>query len=234
LGRPHWLLVDETHHLLPAAWEPGTLGLPKEVEGLVCVTVHPNMVAPAVLRAIDTFVAVGNAPENVFREYCEALGEQTPPLPALPLPPGEALVWNRWAHEAPFRLRIAPSQTERRRHSRKYAEGELPPDRSFYFRGPEGKLKLRAQNLILFLQMAEGVDDATWMHHLRRGDYSRWFRDAIKDDTLAAEAERVEGMADVSPQQSRFLIKEAIEERYTLPSSAPLPIPGTDAASRQV
>src|SRR5205085_6351368 len=134
----------------------------------------------------------------------------------------------------PFRLRIAPSRTERRRHSRKYAEGELPPERSFYFHGPEGKLNLRAQNLILFLQMAEGVDDDTWMHHLRRGDYSRWFREAIKDDTLAAEAERVEGMADVSPRQSRALIKETVEQHYTLPGSTPLPMPGTDAASRRV
>jgi hypothetical protein len=30
--------------------------------------------------------------------------------------------------------------------------------------------------------MAEGVDDATWLHHLRAGDYSRWLRDSIKDD----------------------------------------------------
>ena len=24
-GRPHWLVVDEAHHLLPAEWEPGPL-----------------------------------------------------------------------------------------------------------------------------------------------------------------------------------------------------------------
>jgi len=46
-----------------------------------------------------------------------------------------------------------------RRHTRKYAEGELDEDRSFYFRGPEGRLNLRAQNLALFLQIAEGVDN---------------------------------------------------------------------------
>jgi len=40
--------------------------------------------------------------------------------------------------------------------------------------------------------MAEGVDDETWAFHLRRKDYSRWFRQAIKDDDLADEIERIE------------------------------------------
>jgi len=50
----------------------------------------------------------------------------------------------------PFRLRSAPGRTERRRHQRKYAEGDLGADKSFYFRGPAGALNLRAQNLTLF------------------------------------------------------------------------------------
>jgi hypothetical protein len=135
--------------------------------------------------------------------------------------PGEVLVWHRYSHTAPFRLRPAPSHTDRRRHRRKYAEGELGPDRSFYFRGPEGKLNLRVQNLILFRQIADGVDDATWLYHLRRGDYSQWFSTAIKDEALAAEAKRVEELTDVSPQESRALIKAAIEHHYTLPSTSP-------------
>jgi hypothetical protein len=39
---------------------------------------------------------------------------------------------------------------------------------SFYFRGPDDKLKLRAQNLAVFVQLAEGVDDETWLFHLRQ------------------------------------------------------------------
>jgi hypothetical protein len=124
-----------------------------------------------------------------------------------------------------------PSRIERRRHTRKYAEGELPPDRSFYFRGPDNKLNLRAQNLMLFLQMADGVDDATWEHHLRGGEYSRWFREGIKDEALAAEAEGIERRRGLSAADSRQLIRAAVERRYTQPASAPLPMPGTDAES---
>jgi hypothetical protein len=68
------------------------------------------------------------------------------------------------------------------------------------------------------VQLAEGVDDDTWSHHLRRGDYSRWFRKEIKDKELAAEAERVENMKGISAGDSRELIKKAIEERYPPPA----------------
>jgi len=70
---------------------------------------------------------------------------------------------------------------------------------------------------VFFMQVADGVDDETWLHHLRNGDYSRWFRDAIKDAELAAEAERAQVHPGLSPAESRRLIKEAIERRYTMP-----------------
>jgi hypothetical protein len=231
-GRPHWLVVDEAHHLLPASWEPATLALPQRLDRLLLVTVHPREVSPAVLAWVDTVVAVGPTPAETLRELCGALGERPPEIPEPSRAPDEVLVWSRPSGRPPFPVRPVPSQSEHRRHIRKYAEGELPPDRSFYFRGPEGKLNLRAQNLILFLQLAEGVDDSTWTHHLRRGDYSRWFRDGIKDPALAEEAERVEAQGRLSPRESRGLIKAAVEKLYTLPAASVLPLPGTDAAPR--
>ena len=66
--------------------------------------------------------------------------------------------------------------------------------------------------------MVAGVDDRTWLHHLRAGEYSRWFRDAIKDEDLAAEVAAVEGDQALSPSDSRDRIKEMIERRYTAPA----------------
>ena len=68
------------------------------------------------------------------------------------------------------------------------------------------------------MQLADGVDDDTWTYHLREGDYSHWFRDVVKDETLAMEAARIEGLRDISPAESRRLIKAAINERYTAPA----------------
>lgn len=79
-------------------------------------------------------------------------------------------------------------------------------------------MKLRAQNLKTFLQLAEGVDDETWMSHLRNGDYSAWFESMIKDDELKRQAAEVEPDRNLSPQQSRMRIKQAVEARYTAPA----------------
>ena len=114
---------------------------------------------------------------------------------------------------------MAVPRAERQRHRRKYAEGELPPERSFYFRGPDGKLNLRAQNLIVFRQLADGIDDETWLHHLRQGDYSRWMKTAIKDPSLAEIVHEVEDMPELSAQDSRQRVATAIQERYTLPAT---------------
>ena len=101
------------------------------------------------------------------------------------------------------RVRTIRPHAQRLRHSRKYAEGELGEDKSFYFRGPEGSLNLRARNLVLFLQLAEGVDDGTWLYHLHAGDYSRWVRDAINDDELAGEIANIEADELLNPSESR-------------------------------
>jgi hypothetical protein len=100
-----------------------------------------------------------------------------------------------------------------RRHRRKYAEGDLQ-EKSFYFRGADKQLKLRAQNLTLFLQMAEGVDAGTWRYHLERGDYSRWVRTSIKDTALADQLQDIE-RANLAPEESLARIRAAVERLYT-------------------
>jgi len=127
------------------------------------------------------------------------------------------MAWFRHWGEDPFLFFPISSQADHQRHLRKYAEGDLGPERSFYFQGPEKKLNLKAQNLTTFVQLAEGVDDETWRYHLKRGDISDWFRRSIKDEGLASDAGKIENM-DTPPEESRRLIKKAIEGRYTLPS----------------
>ncbi len=213
-GRPHWIVVDEAHHLLPASWQAAALTLPRELDGILFVTVHPELMTTPALSAIDLMIAVGTSPENRIRAWSAMLGLQPAGLEPTTLEIGEALAWRRGDSPA-FRFKMASPRGDRRRHRRKYAEGEIPDYNSFYFRGPQEKLNLRAQNLMLFLQLGDGVDDATWLHHLRRGDYSRWFRDVIRDEDLAAEASRVERDPDLDTQATRAAIHAAVEQRYT-------------------
>ena len=114
-------------------------------------------------------------------------------------------------------MRALPARSKQLRHLRKYATGKLGEDASFWFRGPDGKLNLRAQNLIRFVEIAEGVDGATWDFHRERGDYSRWIKEAIKDSDLAKEVAAIE-TSGADRDAARAAIRDAIERRYTLPA----------------
>jgi hypothetical protein len=228
-GRPHWLVIDEAHHLLPAEWEIPNSLLPETLVNVLLVTVHPELLSPEMQKRVTRLVAVGPTAAEMLRQFVEIRGLSLPPAAAAaaeaPLGVGEVLLFST-EDVSCRRVRIEPPTTEQRRHTRKYAVGQLPPDRSFYFRGPEGKLNLRAQNLLQFLEIAAGVDDDTWAHHFRQGDYSRWFRDVIKDAELAAAAAAVERDRFLSRDNAIAALRAAVESRYTLPADAPLPVRG--------
>jgi hypothetical protein len=194
--------------------------LPRELHATILVTVHPDQLAPEVLATVALGAAVGDAPASTIRQFCAGLGMPPPALPDdVGIEAGEALLWERSSGRGPARVQVVQPELQRRRHARKYTEGELGEDRSFYFRGPDGALSLRAQNLSLFLQIAAGVDDRTWLHHLRAGDYSAWIRDAIKDEDLAEEVAAIERDRSLDPDESRAHVKEAVDRRYTGPAS---------------
>ena len=216
-GRPHWILVDETHHLMPREWQPVQAVLAQNFTGMMYVTVHPEHVAKSVMDTVDVIVSLGDDPLGTIARFCGTVGLSIPAVEPTALSHGEAVFWNRRTGESPSVIHIVPCEADRRRHRRKYAEGELTPERSFFFRGPENALNLRAHNLIAFMQLGDGVDDDTWMHHLRRGDYSTWMSEGIKDPQLADAVRLIEQQSSVGAQRSRQLIRSAIEERYTVP-----------------
>jgi phosphoglycolate phosphatase (TIGR01487 family) len=216
-GRPHWLIIDEAHHLMPAARDSASLALSQEIPGTVLITVHPESVSADALSSVDVVLALGPEAGTVIETVCKIVGEERPHHLHAP-GKDEILFWSRGDKSVHTIVPERPRQVHKR-HTRKYAEGSLPEERSFYFRGPEGKLNLRAHNLMMFLQIAEGVDAETWTFHRGRGDYSAWFRDNIKDDGLAEEAARIEGDAGLSAEESRGKIAEAVQKRYTGPAS---------------
>jgi hydroxymethylpyrimidine pyrophosphatase-like HAD family hydrolase/energy-coupling factor transporter ATP-binding protein EcfA2 len=218
LGRPHWIIVDEAHHVFPETWDKTSLTMPIDLEAMLFITVHPEHVSQDILSAVHRVITVGQSAAEGLATFAGRLGRPAPPMPKVPVGPGEAITWSPAEGAAPVRFRMIEPQTSHQRHIRKYAEGELLPERSFYFRGPDGKLNLRAQNLHLFLQIADGIDDATWVYHLRQHDYSQWFRDHIKDDELAQDAARIESEPALSPAESRRRMRAAVEMRYTAPA----------------
>jgi hydroxymethylpyrimidine pyrophosphatase-like HAD family hydrolase len=219
-GRPHWLVIDDAHHLLPRGRKSAALGALLPERGLMFVTVHVRLMEPMALANIETLVVIGQHPLDTLAEFCVAVHEELPDSRAITgdmLAAGRALLWRRGEPVALF-VRTRSPITERKQHSRKYAEGNLGHDGSFYFRGPDAKLNLRASNLSLFLQIADGVDDETWNFHVKAGDFSNWVRTEIRDHALADELEVIENKPTVKAAETRQAVRTAIESHYTLPA----------------
>lgn len=217
VGRPNWIVIDETHHLLPESWDPSSL-FPQKIFNLLMITVHPDHISKCVLQSVDAIIAIGKTPNNTLALFSERLDQKLPVTEFGNLESGEALLWKVRDGKEPFKFQTNPSKSHKKRHIRKYAEGELGPDRSFYFRGTENKLNLRAENLMSFIKLAEGVDDETWLYHLRKHDYSQWFGQYIKDQVLADAALEAENNPELNPKESRMMIRKAIEKNYTAPA----------------
>jgi hydroxymethylpyrimidine pyrophosphatase-like HAD family hydrolase len=214
-GRPHWIVLDEAHHLLPIEWGHLPEALPHQLGETILVTVHPDHLPPLILSLVDVVIAVGPSPEKTLRDFCNASGHEFLWSEGLSYKPGWAVLWSLRTDQPPVSMRIIPPAADRVRHRRKYAEGDLR-NKSFYFRGPANRQNLKAPNLTTFSLLSEGIDEDTWIFHLRRGDYSRWFREAIKDRYLADQTERIEGRSNLQPEETRKLIRNLIEARFTL------------------
>lgn len=216
LGHPHWLVVDEAHHLMPAELTEVPLRDAGDVGSLMLITVHPEALSPAALRLVDTVLAVGDDPGGTLGAFAGALGRR-PPRPAALQDGADLTLWRiRSAEAEPVRLR--PARAQRTRHRRKYAAGTMSKDKSFYFTGPQERLHLRAHNLHMFVELARGVDDDTWRHHLARGDYSAWIRESVRDEALADAVAEVEADREGDPEQTRRRIIRLIDRGYTLPA----------------
>jgi hypothetical protein len=186
----------------------------EDLRSVMYITAFIDQLPEAVLRNVDLFVAIGDEPQKSLAQYCELVGEPTPDL----APPADheehhALAW--WRQRGlPGWLKRLPPPSEHQRHRHGYLQGEMDPEHRFYFRGPKGELNLAAQNLRIFMQLGEGVDDETWRFHLREGDYERWFREMIKDEDLANLAAELRRQKDISPQESRRQIFDFIRKKY--------------------
>lgn len=217
-GRPHWLVLDEAHHYLPAGWEPAALTLPQELPATVAVTVEPATVAAEFLNLVTTVVGVGPEGPKAVAEFRTVTGTPAPGAFDGAIERGQGLVL---ASDGTLtEITLSRPKEKQKRHLRKYAQGDLGQDRSFYFRGREGRLKLKAQNLAMFQQIAAGVDEETWQFHLEEGDYSRWFEEMIKDPDLAAEVRKIEAGRSLPAERSRERVLDLIDERYTAPAKS--------------
>lgn len=221
-GVPHWLIVDEAHAALGAA-EP-TSAFDERRRGHCLVTHRPADLAAFVGRHADYLLLVAGR-EGIDPACVEALSA------AAVLPPGalaadrhdmglgEALLVRLAPTPTVERLRFAPRWVSHVRHWHKYARGQLPVERRFYFRAPHGLTGAVSGNMAEFHHEARRADLDTIRQHAAGGDFSRWMGEVLQDQPLAAAVrrseQRIRGAAsDTEAEAGRQEMLAAIERRY--------------------
>ncbi len=218
-GRPHWIAIDEAHHVLPA-WQSDSSSvlngqMPSQT---IYATVDPAHISQSVLQSVTTLIVTGLDAWATIDTFCAALGEE-PPAHGTDVPGrDQALTWIRGQGGKPVLTDIIPTRTMHRRHRRKYDRGDMDIAHAFHFRVQPGSEPLVASNLVQFQHLIAQLDDETWLYHLQRGDFYRWFEEVIKDHELAVEARRGEVFVATASKQSRDIIRKAIQRRYTSPA----------------
>jgi len=211
-GRPHVWVADEAHHLFPREWQAAPAAWPADPGAALFVTLSPDRLAPVLLRSLTGVVTVGEGAGEGLARFLEAAGHPAVRPPALV--EREAICWSRSRPGAATAIKVEPPRAARHRHLRKYAHGDVQ-EKAFRFRGRDGRLDLRAQNLELFLQLADGVDEDTWRFHLEQGDYERWLVEAIKDPEAAREVEALRRSLPATAAARRRM-REILEQRYMI------------------
>ena len=104
LGRPHWIMVEKAHLALPRelAPEPALAA----AKGLFLVSVHPDRIAPWLLRRVDLALAVGDAPGAALAAFASGAGLPAPRSAGAALAPGSALGWQPAAGSETVRLEL--------------------------------------------------------------------------------------------------------------------------------
>ena len=97
-GRPHWIVIDEAHHLLPAEWEIPNGLLPEHLVNVLLVTVHPELLSAEMLKRVTKVIAVGPTAPELLRQFAARRGvrptESALAQLAEPVEVGKVLLWS--------------------------------------------------------------------------------------------------------------------------------------------
>jgi hydroxymethylpyrimidine pyrophosphatase-like HAD family hydrolase len=213
IGHPHWIIADEAHHMLPAPAAPSYYAIPDDFKNFMFITISTEGMNEAILNKTNFLISMGDDAANALHAFSRFRNIHLPEKAVTPLQKGQAWVWDVEEGNKPVLIKTGMPVHVQQRHKKKYATGDMDYN-SFYFRGPEGRLNLKAYNLMIFTQMASGVDDESWLYHLQRKDYSNWLRNSVHDAELADLVEAVE-TDEKHYAGSRQAIIDLVNERYT-------------------
>jgi hypothetical protein len=197
-GLPHWIIIDEAHHALGL---PGELGqtLEEGPKGYCLVTYQPQVLERHLCTAMDHLLVMPGgrrlAGPDPISEVERITGlSLTTTLDGVDT--GYALLVDLGGSREVRLIELAPRRTAHVRHWHKYVQGKLPLWLRFNFTGRDGRGVSSAANVQEFCDLVSETPPDTVAFHGERLDFSRWIREALQEEALAA---------DVRSSEQRFI-----------------------------
>lgn len=220
-GMPHWILVDEAHYFFRAD-EACCARLLAGIGNVVLVTYRPSLLPSSVHDGIGAYLITRTEidSERYFMESilgargpagvhpATALGELERPLAGFLSHGVDGAHWQMF--------RPGPRDAAHVHHGRKYVEHDFGDDRAFRFTGPNGRAALVAHNVREFAAALASVPVEALRSHLVAGDFSRWSRDVLGDEDLAAGLAKLERTTAAGAEPSREELIQHVRDRYVL------------------
>ena len=166
-GRPHWLVLDEAHHLLSEHVERRR-SLPPALDSTMLITCASRAVAARGARRRKRRRDRRGHGRRRLRQFAAALA---PSRRKSPLAEGDALALG--PQDTRRRWRSGPRAARRTASATcaSTAEGTLGPDKSFFFRGRNGSFACARRTSACSCRWRRRGQHGL---HLHRGDYSTW------------------------------------------------------------
>lgn len=221
-GKPHWLLIDGAQDLIGGQDNPARLpllGISKS-PGVCLVTWQPSCLDKAVLDQMDGFLLTRHRLSREVECLSHLLAGRGLKVTGLAkrlgrLDEGQALVWGLMPSPAdaltPLWFRTGPRIFPRMHRLHQYLEERVAPSQQFYFHDQAGQIA-PAGNLSELIDRMRTLDLAAIVFHFQRGDYGRWVRDVLHDETLARWLDRLQ-TTDLSGEALRLALLDALEQR---------------------
>jgi hydroxymethylpyrimidine pyrophosphatase-like HAD family hydrolase len=222
LGKPHWILIDEAQDLLGGRDNPARLPLLQSFEsfGVCLVTWQPSRLDEGVLDRMHGFVLTRHRLSPEVECLSRLLASRGLDVVGLPehlgqLGEGQALIWGLLpsGSEAltPLRFGTGPRIFPWMHRLHQSLEDGVAPSKKFYFQDQRG-LTLPAGNLCELIDRVRTLDRTVVALHFQRGDFARWIRDVLHDETLARWLDRLHS-AELSGEEVRLALLDALEQR---------------------
>ena len=219
-GRPHWLVIDEAHHLLPTGPDAASLTSQLPDRGTLFITVHPGAVEPSALANVRTLLAIGEHPEQTIQDFCSATGERNRRARrsrTTGLAAGDAMLW--WRGERPH----AHSHRSRREPNANGIRGNTPrgtsePSAASTSAGLSESSTSRLPTCTNFSSSPTASMRRPGSSTASRATTRSGCAPQVKDNPLADEIARIEADRRASTRDARAAIRAAVEGGYTLPA----------------